>query len=75
MFIKKKNQVPENSFFIDMIFVSLSFMYGNLQFHWLFKNLKVARTGELAQCLRGFAAFAADLGSIPHTHMMAHNHL
>lgn len=32
------------------------------------------RAGELAQWLRTLAAFEADLGSVPGTHEVAHNH-
>jgi hypothetical protein len=31
--------------------------------------------GEMAQWLKGLAALAEDLGSIPNTHLVVHNHL
>lgn len=31
--------------------------------------------GEVAQQLRAFVAFAENMGSVPSTHMLDHNHL
>ena len=32
-------------------------------------------TGELAQCLRALTSLVVDMGSVPITHIEAHNHL
>ena len=39
------------------------------------KTVSKSGVGEIAQRLRAFMAFAEDPGSVPSTHMIAHNHL
>ena len=51
---------------------SLSYLSGT----WIILlKIKLIRGGELAQWLRGLAALPENLGSIPSTHMAAHNYL
>jgi hypothetical protein len=39
------------------------------------KDINISRVGEMTQRLRALAAHVEDPGSVPNTHMVAHNDL
>jgi hypothetical protein len=51
------------------------FLYSKLSTQMCTLEVQTLGAGETAQWLRALVAFLEDLGSVPNTHRVAHNHL